>query len=157
VCRATSFCCPIKYQANGSDDALDRLYRPFRQLRQLQLDGHAAPEVLRRKELIVDFIEKWFGISPDGGDGSLEALYLFAVLVVVAAIVFRARIRGLIRRQPPRELTGAAEAGRASVPCCRSFEKCWTVGTGQIAGLREVGELLRRQLDDVREDRDSGE
>jgi hypothetical protein len=46
----------------------------------------------------VDFIEKWFGISPDGGDGSLEALYLFAVLVVVAAIVFRARIRGLIRR-----------------------------------------------------------
>jgi excisionase family DNA binding protein len=25
---------------------------------------------------------------------------------------------------------------------------------GQIAGLREVGELLRRQLDDVREDRD---
>jgi hypothetical protein len=24
----------------------------------------------------------------------------------------------------------------------------------QIAGLREVGELLRRQLDDVREDRD---
>ena len=46
----------------------------------------------------MDFIEKWFGISPDGGDGSLEALYLFAVLVVVAAIVFRARIRGLIRR-----------------------------------------------------------
>ena len=46
----------------------------------------------------MDFIERWFGISPDGGDGSLEALYLFVLLVVVAAIIFRARIHGLIRR-----------------------------------------------------------
>jgi hypothetical protein len=46
----------------------------------------------------MDFIEKWLGISPDGGDGSLEALYLLAVVVVLAAIAFRARIRGLIRR-----------------------------------------------------------
>ena len=46
----------------------------------------------------MDFIERWFGISPDGGDGSLEALYLLAIVVVLAAIVFRARIRGLIRR-----------------------------------------------------------
>jgi hypothetical protein len=46
----------------------------------------------------MDFIERWFGISPDGGDGSLEALYLFAALAVAAVIVFRARIRELIRR-----------------------------------------------------------
>lgn len=46
----------------------------------------------------MDFIERWFGISPDGGDGSLEAFYLIAVLAVVAVIVFRARIHGLIRR-----------------------------------------------------------
>jgi hypothetical protein len=25
---------------------------------------------------MMDFIERWFGLSPDGGDGSLEALYL---------------------------------------------------------------------------------
>lgn len=46
----------------------------------------------------MDFIEKWLGISPDGGDGSLEALYLLAVVVVLAAIAFRTRIRRLIRR-----------------------------------------------------------
>ena len=47
----------------------------------------------------MDFIETWLGISPDGGDGSLEALYLSAIVVVLVAIVFRARIRGLIRRR----------------------------------------------------------
>jgi hypothetical protein len=46
----------------------------------------------------MDFIERWFGISPDGGDGSLEALYLLAIVVVLAAVVFRVRIRALIRR-----------------------------------------------------------
>jgi hypothetical protein len=46
----------------------------------------------------MDFIEKWFGISPDGGDGSLEAIYLLAVLLVLAAVIFRTRIYGLIRR-----------------------------------------------------------
>jgi hypothetical protein len=46
----------------------------------------------------MDFIERLFGISPDDGDGSLEALYLSATVFVLAAIVFRARIRGLIRR-----------------------------------------------------------
>ena len=46
----------------------------------------------------MDFIERWFGISPDGGDGSLEALYIIALVAVVAAITFRARIRELLRR-----------------------------------------------------------
>lgn len=46
----------------------------------------------------MDFIERWLGISPDGGDGSLEALYLIAFLVVVAAVFFRARIRARINR-----------------------------------------------------------
>ena len=47
----------------------------------------------------MDFIERWFGISPDGGDGSLEGLYLLAIVAVLAAILFRARIQGLIRRR----------------------------------------------------------
>jgi len=37
----------------------------------------------------MDFIERWFELSPDGGDGSLEVLYLFVLVAVVAAIVFR--------------------------------------------------------------------
>jgi len=46
----------------------------------------------------MDFIERWFGISPDGGDGSLEALYLLALAIVITAVVFRGRLRRLIRR-----------------------------------------------------------
>jgi len=40
----------------------------------------------------VDFIETLFGISPDGGDGSLEALWIGAIVVAVLAIAFRRRI-----------------------------------------------------------------
>jgi hypothetical protein len=40
----------------------------------------------------MDFFETWFGISPDGGDGSLEMLWLAAIAVAVVAIVFRRRI-----------------------------------------------------------------
>ena len=42
----------------------------------------------------MDFIEQWFGVSPDGGDGSLELLYVVAVVVVVLAAIFRRRIIG---------------------------------------------------------------
>ena len=41
----------------------------------------------------MDFIEQWFGLSPDGGDGSLEALYLMALVALIAALVFRRRLR----------------------------------------------------------------
>jgi hypothetical protein len=40
----------------------------------------------------MDFIETLFGISPDGGDGSLEALWIGAIVVVVLAVAFRKRI-----------------------------------------------------------------
>ena len=51
----------------------------------------------------MDFIEQWFGISPDGGDGSLEALWTGAVVVVVLAILFHKRIiKRLSRRNRAR-------------------------------------------------------
>jgi hypothetical protein len=46
----------------------------------------------------MDFIERWLGISPDGGDGSLEALYLFVLLAIVSAVMFRKHIIALFRR-----------------------------------------------------------
>ena len=47
----------------------------------------------------MDFIEQLFGISPDGGSGALEALYLMVLpLSVGAALVWRRRRR---RRRPP--------------------------------------------------------
>lgn len=56
----------------------------------------------RGGNLYMDFIERWFGISPDGGDGSTEALYLLAV-VAILALVFHKRIiqfaRGLFARK----------------------------------------------------------
>lgn len=47
----------------------------------------------------MDFIEQIFGISPDGGDGSTEALYLFALLAVVALVVARPLRRKLAARK----------------------------------------------------------
>ena len=42
----------------------------------------------------MDFIEQWFGVSPDGGNGSLELRWMAAIAIVVAAVVFRRRIMG---------------------------------------------------------------
>jgi hypothetical protein len=45
----------------------------------------------------MDFIERWFGISPDGGDGSLELLYIAVTIVIALAVTFRTRLRKLAR------------------------------------------------------------
>ncbi len=50
----------------------------------------------------MDFIERWFSVSPDGGDGSLEVFYLLAVAVVVCAVVFRRHIISAINRMRVR-------------------------------------------------------
>ena len=47
---------------------------------------------MKPEEMAMDFIEQWFGISPDGGDGSLELLWLAAIIVAVLAVFFRHRI-----------------------------------------------------------------
>jgi MYXO-CTERM domain-containing protein len=49
----------------------------------------------------MDFIEQWFGVSPDGGDGSLELLWIVAVVVAVAAFVLRRRIIAWFARRRP--------------------------------------------------------
>ena len=42
----------------------------------------------------MDFIERWFGISPDGGSGLLEMLYVFAIAnAVTTAAMYLARRR----------------------------------------------------------------
>jgi hypothetical protein len=45
----------------------------------------------------VDFIERWFGVSPDGGDGTLELLYIgvgaLIALALLRWIVYRVRYR----------------------------------------------------------------
>jgi MYXO-CTERM domain-containing protein len=46
----------------------------------------------------MDFIERLFGISPDGGDGSTELLYLAAVAAIVLAFAWR-RLRRLAAKR----------------------------------------------------------
>ena len=41
----------------------------------------------------MDFIERLFGISPDGGDGSIEALILLAITLIVMVVGWRRRKR----------------------------------------------------------------
>jgi hypothetical protein len=41
----------------------------------------------------MDFIERWFGVSPDGGNCVLEACTILAVLIVVCMLVFRGKLQ----------------------------------------------------------------
>lgn len=46
----------------------------------------------------MDFIEQWLGIAPDGGDGSLEVLWMAAIVVAAIAFAFRRRIIARLSR-----------------------------------------------------------
>ena len=46
----------------------------------------------------MDFIERWFGLSPDNGDGSYELLLIVAAVTSLAVVVFRRRLRALVVR-----------------------------------------------------------
>jgi hypothetical protein len=51
----------------------------------------------------MDFIEQWFGISPDGGDGSLEVLWIVGIVAVIAAVACRRRISGWLAHSKARK------------------------------------------------------
>ena len=50
----------------------------------------------------MDFIERWFGVSPDAGNGSLEMLYLLVIAAIAAAIVYREPLRNFLRMNTKR-------------------------------------------------------
>jgi len=37
----------------------------------------------------MDFIEKIFGVSPDGGNGTLELLYVLVAVAIVATVTLK--------------------------------------------------------------------
>ena len=41
----------------------------------------------------MDFIEQIFGVSPDGGDGSLERMYLVAIAAAIVMVCWWIRYR----------------------------------------------------------------
>jgi hypothetical protein len=46
----------------------------------------------------MDWIERLFGVSPDGGDGTTELMYLIAFVAIVAAFAWRRGLRAFINR-----------------------------------------------------------
>ena len=42
----------------------------------------------------MDFIERMFGVSPDGGDGSIELMFFAAVIAVALLLAWQWRRRG---------------------------------------------------------------
>ena len=44
----------------------------------------------------MDFFETLFGLSPDGGDGTTEAMWIGAIVLLAVAFVFRRRIMSRI-------------------------------------------------------------
>ena len=41
----------------------------------------------------MDLIERWFGVSPDGGSGGLEITLIIVAFVVLAALVIKIPLR----------------------------------------------------------------
>ena len=48
----------------------------------------------------MDFIERWFSISPDRGSGSLEIVMIIGVVIVLTAPFLGRKIRSGARRVP---------------------------------------------------------
>lgn len=46
----------------------------------------------------IDFIERWFGFSPDGGDGSTEMLYVLVAGIILALLLGQRHLVKLIDR-----------------------------------------------------------
>ena len=53
------------------------------------------------KGVSMNFIERIFGISPDGGDGSTELMYFIVFVLIVVAFFWRRLISRKARRMPP--------------------------------------------------------
>src|SRR5262249_18618118 len=53
-----------------------------------------------REETDMDFIERLFGVAPDGGNGTLELLYFIVGGLAISATILRRRIREILT--PPR-------------------------------------------------------
>lgn len=47
----------------------------------------------------MDFIERIFGVSPDGGDGSTEALYIVVAVAIVLLLTAKPMLRRLAAKR----------------------------------------------------------
>lgn len=47
---------------------------------------------------MMDLIERYLNISPDGGSGATEAIYIAAVVLIGLALVLRRELTSMVRR-----------------------------------------------------------
>ncbi|MDQ3966698.1 MAG: hypothetical protein M3246_09695 [Actinomycetota bacterium] len=50
----------------------------------------------------MDFIERWFGVSPDGGSGALEVLLVVGLPILVVLTFRRGYFLSMLRRYADR-------------------------------------------------------
>ncbi len=62
----------------------------------------------------MDFIERWFGVSPDGGNGSAESILLAFAITIAIALVARHRLR-VVRSLYRSSATTHSEVGSSQV------------------------------------------
>ena len=59
----------------------------------------------------MEFIERWFGFSPDHGDGSFEAMILIALVIIISGVALgffrKYDVRKWINRTDLRGLAGS--------------------------------------------------
>ena len=59
----------------------------------------------------MDFIEQIFGVSPDGGNGSLELLYIVSIAAAITLVSYR-----LYRRRANRQMRPLDQDAKAEIP-----------------------------------------
>lgn len=59
--------------------------------------------------IYMHFIEEWFHLAPDNGDGTLEACLIASAVAVVLAWLVRKRVRVAVRRL--KEKSGGFRSG----------------------------------------------
>jgi hypothetical protein len=59
----------------------------------------------------MNFLEQWLNITPDGGSGVLEILYIGAAVAALSAVAFRRKLASLLRNA--RRSSTIAESYRA--------------------------------------------
>ena len=52
----------------------------------------------------MDFFERYLHITPDGGSGATEAIYIAVVVLIALALVLRRELTRLVRRGLLRQL-----------------------------------------------------
>ena len=96
----------------------------------------------------MDFVERWFHLAPDRGDGSFELVVLLAILAALLTGVFRKRIRAWMQHRSQLLTQSLNSAHPLTV---RS--DVLQLARGILVGISaKASPQLQRAIDEVRDD-----